>query len=95
MCDASRMQYLRVNNEFIKLGAKISKYNAFYIWVQNNVFRGIILVNVDDFKWESSKYFTSNVIPSNIRSTFKVSKEDNTKFKYTGINIKITPDAIC
>ena len=37
LCDASRTQYLRVNEELHKLGENVSKYDkAFYIWPENN-----------------------------------------------------------
>ena len=94
LCDAPRAWYIRVNDEFIKLGAKVSKYDkAFYIWTQNNILHGIMIVHVDDFIWAGSKFFVSNVITS-IKSIFKISKENNTAFKYIGINVKITRDAI-
>ena len=81
LCDAPRAWYIRVNDEFIKLGAKVSKYDkAFYIWTQNNILHGIMIVHVDDFIWAGSKFFVSNVIKS-IKSIFKISKENNTTFK--------------
>ena len=94
LSNASGAWYLRVNDEFIKLGVAVSEYDKrFYIRTQNSILQGIILVHVDNFVWAGSKSFTSNVINS-IKSTFKVSKENNAAFEYIGINLKITPDVI-
>ena len=58
LCDASRAWYLRVNGEFQKLGATVSKYDkAFYIWIKSNKITGIIVVHADDFTWAASKEF--------------------------------------
>ena len=94
LCDASRVWNLRVNDEFYKLGAKVSKYdNTFYIWIQNNKLIGIIVAHKDDFRWASSTKFCSKVI-ENLRLVFQISKENTTAFKYIGINVRTSKNAV-
>ena len=66
LSNACRAWYLRVNNEFIELGAKVSKYDkAFYIWTWKCIVQGIVLLHVDDIVWVRSKSFTLMLIMSN------------------------------
>ena len=93
LCDASRAWYLRVNDEFKKLGGKVSKYDkAFYIWIHDNQLVGIMVIHVDDFIWAGNENFCTKVINS-LKLVFKISKEHNTAFKYLGVNVRITKDA--
>ena len=54
---------------------------------------GIILTHVDDFCWAGSKMFEKCVIDG-IRKSFKVKSEENSNFKYVGLDIFQRQDAL-
>ena len=88
LSDASRVWYMRVVDELTKLGVSISKYDkALFMWKENNVIQGIIVVHVDDFLWCGSDNFKENVIMP-MKNIFKISKEYESAFKYIGIDLK-------
>ena len=87
LSDASRVWYLRVADELLKLGVSVSKYDkALFYWKTNNVLNGILVVHVDDFLWAGDVAFMEKVIIP-LKSIFKISKEEEEIFRYVGVNI--------
>ena len=94
--DASRYWYLKVKEVLIKLGCKCSKLDAAVFLYHNNdnELLGLLLSHVDDFLWSGSLCFITKVI-SPLKSTFKISSESSSCFKYIGIDLNQLKDGIC
>ena len=86
--DAPRKWYDRVKSHFLDIGLKMSKADPalFYCHNNNNKLIGIIAIHVDDFLWAGTNDFEQNFI-SKIRKTFVVGKENQSLFKYLGIDL--------
>ena len=94
LSDASRMWYLTVREELMKLGAVPSKHDqAIYSWYFNGRLHGIITTHVDDFFFAGSKIFHTNVMDK-VRKVFKVKCEHSADFRYIGLNVKMVNDKI-
>ena len=92
--DASRYWYLRLREELIKLGCKPSKLDpSVFMFHINSELHGLLLIHVDDILHAGSDTFTNNTI-SGIRSTFKISSECRSAFKYLGIDVTQTKEGI-
>ena len=83
--DASRYWYMRVREELIKFNCYPCKVDptVFYFY---NPLEGIKISHVDDFLWAGTERFKSNVIQK-MKTTFSISEENSTAFKYVGIEI--------
>ena len=87
LSDASRVWYLRVLDELVKLGTQVSQYDkALFIWKPNFDVQGLIIIHVDDFLWSGSREFKEKVVLK-LQSIFKISKMEEEAFKYLGINL--------
>ena len=94
LSDASRVWYLRVVDELTNLSVEISKHDkALFIWRVQGVVEGYMAVHVDDFLWCGSKQFETKVIEK-MKSIFKISKENSVAFKYLGLNVKQSDNAL-
>ena len=87
LCDAARHWYLRVKDQLLKLGAKISSLDpALFYWRNGDIVDGIICIYVDDFLWAGTANFEREVI-NVISQTFLVGTSESGVFKYVGLNI--------
>ena len=94
LSDASRVWYLRVVDELVKLGVTISKYDkALFIWKNGNKVEGLLSIHVDDFMWCGSEKFRESIIEK-LKVTFKISKENSQVFRYLGIDLKQDNEAL-
>ena len=92
MNDASRAWYLRVREEFIKLGAQTSPYDpVLFYWHSNNLLNGLLSIRVDNISWRGTSSF-QNIIIDPIKETFESSKESCSMFKYLGLFIQRKED---
>ena len=99
LSDASRVWYLTVRQELLKLGAKVSVHDeAIFTFSHEKQLQGIISTHVDDFFWAGTKFFEMSVI-SGIRKVFNVKSEEKGSFRYLGLQlsqnssgIKLTQD---
>ena len=79
---------MRVREELIKLGAKVSKFDAgLFYWHNNGNLEGIMSTHVDDFCWGGTSDFVKNVI-NRLRKVFQIGKENSVTFTYLGLNLK-------
>ena len=86
--DASRTWYLRVRDEFIATGARVSKFDeAIFFWHSENKLQGVLCSHVDDFFSGGSVQFKDKVIQQ-IHSKFLVTHEESTAFVYLGLEMK-------
>ena len=87
--DASLYWYKKVKTSFLKLGGNISKSDpAVFYWLDSaGELIGLLACHVDDFLWGGTDYFEKNVIDL-VRREFVVGKEEESSFKYVGINIQ-------
>ena len=86
--DASRTWYLRIRDEFIASGTRVSKFDeAIFFWHSKNKLQGVVCSHVDDFFWGGSVQFKDKVILQ-IHSKFLVSHEESTAFVYLGLEMK-------
>ena len=53
--------------------------------------RGIISIHVDDFQGAGDSHFRMNVM-NKLEETFKISKRETGKFKYTGVDVEKCKD---
>ena len=85
--DASRRWYNSIKNYLLSIGLVMSKADPalFYYHKDNNLI-GMIAIHVDDFLWSGAKEFEINFI-SKLRNMFVVGKENQSAFKYLGINL--------
>jgi len=96
LCDAPRSWYKRVKHELLDtLGGKVSKFDkAFFLWHDNEGnLRGIIALHVDDFVYCGTNEWLTNVIEP-LMAIFKISKSVQRCFRYLGLNVVQTSDAI-
>ena len=90
--DASRTWYLRVREEFIKLGAQPSPYDpVLFYWHSNNLLNGLLSIHVDNISWRGTSSF-QNIIIDPLKETFESSKESCSMFKYLGLFIQRKED---
>ena len=93
LTDASRVWYLTVREELVKLGMKPSKHDEAIFTREDDNLIGIVSTHVDDFCWAGSKRFEEEVI-NPIRKIFKVKSEDKHCFKYLGLHLSQENDKI-
>ena len=88
LSDASLHWYKRVKDVMIKTGGRVSKFDqAVFLWHnQEGSLIGILACHVDDFIWGGTVDFRKSVIEQ-IRSEFKVGKEDSDAFRYVGMKL--------
>ena len=87
LADAPREWFLRLREEILKLGAKVSTYDSgVFYWYFNGKLEGILSCFVDDQLWGGSDNFVTNVIEK-LRSTFDISHEHESAFKYVGVEL--------
>ena len=87
LSDASRVWYMTVKEELLKLGGNVSKHDeAIFTFYDGHELQGIVSTHVDDFCWAGTKHFANKVI-SSIRSVFVVKSEDKHTFKYLGLDL--------
>ena len=87
LADAPRVWFLRLKEELLKLGAKVSSYDqGIFFWHSTNGLEGIIICFVDDQLWGGSKWFEENVIEK-LRQIFNIGCENSSAFKYIGIDL--------
>ena len=85
--DASRYWYFRLKDELVKFGCKCSKLDpALFIYHANSQLQGILIIHVDDMLWAGTHNLAVNVIDK-LRSTFKISSESRSAFKYIGLEL--------
>lgn len=85
--DASRKWYNSVKAYLLSIGLVMSKADPalFYYHNDNNLI-GMIAIHVDDFLWSGTTDFERNFI-SKLRNMFVIGKENQSIFKYLGINL--------
>lgn len=87
LSDASRMWYLKVKDELIKLGAQTFGVDpAFFFWKHEGELYGILSSHVDDFLNVGEKSFENRVMRK-LKDTFEISSEARGDFAYIGINL--------
>ena len=87
LADAPRVWYLRLKEELLKLGAKVSTYDqGVFFWHSEAGLEGILVSFVDDQLWGGTPKFEKCVIQK-LRSTFIINYEHTRAFKYIGIDI--------
>ena len=93
--DASRSWYLCLREELIKLGATPSALDQgiFLYFDKNKKLIGIITVFVDDLIYGGTDFFHNFVI-KNLKITFSFGPDNDSIFKYIGIYVEQTNDAI-
>ena len=84
--DASRYWYMRVKEELNKSGCKNSKADPSVFYYFTNELEGVLIIHVDDFMYSGTDKFHAIVI-QHLKTTFKISKESCSPFKYVGIDI--------
>ena len=96
LCDAPRSWYKRVKHELLDtLGGKMSKFDkAFFLWhdKEGNL-RGIIALHVNDFVYCGTCEWVKNVTEP-LMKIFQISKSCQGCFRYLGLNVVQTNDAI-
>ena len=93
--EASRYWYNRVHDEFVKIGLTKSSYDdaMFYLKPSKTAAcEGIIVIHVDDFLYGGSNQFENKI--EEIRQKFVVGAESGTPFKYVGLSVDRTDEAI-
>ena len=94
LTDASRLWYLRVHKELLRLGLENLKLDeAVYIWKQRNVVQGILCIHVDDFMWCGNDEFKRKVIDEFVK-IFRISRQTTGSFTYLGLRIRQLADKI-
>ena len=85
--DASRKWYNSVKAYLLSIGLVMSKADPalFYYHKDNNLI-GMIAIHVDNFLWSGTTDFERNFI-SKLRNMFVIGKENQSIFKYLGINL--------
>ena len=87
LCDAARAWYLRVKQELLSLGVKMSSYDsAIFSWVHHGNVEGLICVYVDDFLWVGTHLFETKIV-ERISGLFNIGTYESGTFKYVGLNI--------
>ena len=93
--DASRKFWLRVKEVFGKFGLRklVGDEALYYKHNENGDLVGIVSTHVDDFSLAGSEEFLSTVTEE-IRKTLDISKVENDKFRFTGIDVEHIDDRI-
>lgn len=92
LCDAARHWYMRVKDQLLSLGAKMSSLDsALFLWDKNRNVEGVICVYVDDFLWAGTKEFERQVIEP-VSQVFLVGSSESRDFRYVGLNIVSNSD---
>ena len=93
--EAARMWYLRVSEELISLGMQKSKFDeAIFCYHSEGKLQGVMSAHVDDFFWAGTNHFKLSIV-ERLKSTFKISSEQQDSFKYLGIEVSQLNDSIC
>ena len=90
IADAGRQWYIRIQKEFTSLGAtRVGCDRAVFVWKNpdGEGTCGVILAHVDDFLYGGNEYFLNNIIPK-IKEIFKISLEEQNKFRYLGLHVE-------
>ena len=93
--DASQKFWLRVRDVFLnKLHLKtIEGVEAFYYWNLDGDFHGAVLTHVKDFEVTGTNDFIEE-IKTVVEKELTVSKVEEDKFRYTGLNVNMNSDQI-
>merc|ERR1712243_286491 len=93
--DASRKFWLTVRDVFLnKLNLKtVEGDEAFYYRNLDGDFHGAVLTHVDDFEVTGTNDFGKEII-SVVEKELTISKVEEDKFRYTGLDVKIVNDGI-
>ena len=93
--DAPRAWYDRVKEELSKLDGRMSKYdNALFSWYDSDgQLEGVMALHVDDFEFCGTTEWQKRVVGS-ICAMFRISAYHKGTFKYVGLNIAQTKDAV-
>ena len=87
LSDASRSWYLRVEEAMLELGLeKMKMDNAVFLWRKASKVEGIVTVHVDDMLYFGAAEF-HNIVMNRFKLMFKISREEESSFKYLGVNI--------
>ena len=84
--DASRYWYMRVKEELIKSGCKCCRADPSVFYYYTDKLEGLLIIHVDDFMFSGTEKFSDQVI-IHLKTTFKISKESSSPFKYVGIDV--------
>ena len=92
LADASRCWYLRVREELLKVGAKISSIDpGLFYWRENNTLTGILASHMDEIIWGGNQYFKETII-TKLKEIFNFGSEEMEAFTYIGIELKQNSD---
>jgi transposase InsO family protein/G:T-mismatch repair DNA endonuclease (very short patch repair protein) len=92
--DASRNWYQTVLKEMNKTGCQASVYDgALFYYKLANELAGMMVCHVDDFLDSGNEDFSQNVM-NKITQKFKIGKEEDTAFRYVGVNVQQTKENI-
>ncbi len=87
--DASRKFYLKVKETLQELGLKtLPGDDAFYYENRDGKLMGLNLSHVDDFTIAGNKEFVERIV-NGIKEKFTVSKIEEDKFRFTGLDVKV------
>ena len=85
--DASRSWYLRVKEVLLELGMKMCEVENVVFHYDKKTLDGIIIIHVDDMLFAGTENFMNSVILA-FKRTFQISKEEESCFKYVGIDVE-------
>ena len=92
--DASRNFYFTIKNELIALGCKCSTLDpTIFTYFDLNHLCGFVMSYVDDFLWGGTLKFEQSIIVQ-LKNKFTISSENNSIFKYLGIDIQQQKEGI-
>ena len=92
--DASRKFWITVKKIFNEEGlVPLTGDEAFYHKREDDVLKGIVLTHVDDFLMAGTDDFLES-ITKKIEKSLTISKIENNKFRFTGVDIEKTSDGI-
>mgnify|MGYP001796156622 CR=1 FL=1 len=92
LADASRFWYLRVREELMKLGAKLSRVDpGIFYWKENDKLIGVLACHVDDMIWGGTDDFKGSIIKK-LKEIFHFGSEEVESFTYIGINLTQNTD---
>ena len=87
LADAPRCWYLRMREVLIDLGAVPSKLdNGIFLFVHSDKLFGILILYVDDIMWSGDENAMKPIIEK-LKSTFKISHENDDTFNYVGVHM--------
>ncbi len=94
LADAGRLWYMKLKEELIKVGMVVCKYDqALFTFYSGNRLSGVLTVHVDDILFGGEDDFHKLVV-SKIKSTFAIGCEDDTNFKYLGLEVNQSESGI-